>query len=180
MAKNKKAKKSTTSVGGKSGKGKTKKIFKWVGIGLATVLAVGVVAGIATSAAKKTETKTLTAGDYVRYALDQDSGEIDAGGRGWLTTDKYHYLEGIKIDVVEDANITYALYYYTEDYKFMWYEEFDEEYDETETDFMLAQGAKYVRVTICPLDDADQKINVLEKLEYASRLEVTVRLSVDE
>lgn len=147
---------------------------------IASVLAVGAIGatiGLAAKVADQETTKVLSGSAYTIGLLDDTTGKLptedsekDLSG---ISTTNYYDLEGLKIEVAQDAEVKYQVDYYDADKQFIavqtWTGDFVAE------DIMTMETeAVYVKIEIIPLDDADGTVNIFEKSGYANLLTVTV------
>lgn len=160
--------------------GKNKKtakaVGKWVAIGLSCVAAVGAVFGIANLF--KDDYKTLKSSDYVRYTLDDKTGESDKEDQSGLTTKDYYSLKNLTIELQPDSDVTYQINYYDAQHNFLGVNSYDQDFTDDfakdEIAAMEQQGAVDVRIEIIPNADEDGEIGAFEKSTYAKQLTVKV------
>lgn len=149
-------------------KANTKNTLKWA---LTGILLLGLLASVITLFVKldRQTNTTVIGGEAYSIGVLDDSGEVTDGDtaiylRTPVTTD------GLKVTVAKDAKVTYKLYFYDVDGKFV--------------SATTAQSADYngtipttaetVRVVITPTEDKDGKVSVFEVLGYAEQITVTV------
>lgn len=160
--------------------GKNKKtakaVGKWVAIGLACVAAVGAAFGIVKLV--KGDYETLKPRDYVRYTLDDETGEADKDDKSGLTTKGFYALKNLTIELDPDAEISYQINYYDAQHNFLGVNSYDQDFTDDfakdEIAAMEQQGAVDVRIEIIPNADEDGEIGTFEKLTYAKQLTVKV------
>lgn len=113
-------------------------------------------------------TKTLGTNRFT-YAiglLDSEDGEYVQGTSSIYTKD-FYTVDGLTIELEEDATITYKLFFYDEA------EEFIEVVDGSEFNSEnVPEGAKYFKVEITPTNDVE--VSTSEISTYAGQLTVTV------
>lgn len=146
----------------------SKKAKGWlIGIGTA-VLAVFMVGTI-------TKLNKLDKTNEVSPTFGYEQGLISADGtekKGTtsIRTKDFISVEGFKADLVSDPSVTYQLFFYDKDEKFI---EASTELsaDFTVTDENLPENAKYVRVMITP--ENDPEVSTSEISKYAGELEIS-------
>lgn len=130
---------------------------------LIAVLSVGLICTVC-SLNRNIKTRDIAWTEYSVGAFDE-SGKIVEDDKSSLITKDFITVEGMKIELEEDAEITYKVFFYNEDQEFISSQE-----GETE----IVEGAKYMRIQITPTADEDGEISLLEKSGYAKQLSVTV------
>ncbi|MBQ8291899.1 MAG: hypothetical protein IJX88_05290 [Clostridia bacterium] len=153
--------------GNKGKKGLSPKAKKWltgIGIGVAVVVACGF--GIKLSKLDKTNDVSSTFG-YERGLLDSEGKEVK--GTTSIRTKDMVGIDGLVCDLKTDASVTYKVFFYDKDEKFL------SSTDELNEDFSattgtVAEGAKYARILITPLNDPE--VSVTEIAGYAAELTV--------
>lgn len=117
---------------------------------------------------EKTKTLGQTAFTYEVGLLNATDGK-EADGKTSIRTKNFYTVDGITCKLAEDAKITYRLFYYDEDEKFVSASnEFSADYDGS----TVPATAKYFKVMITPTDDTE--ITFFEIGGYASQVEVTI------
>ena len=110
--------------------------------------------------------------DYTFGTIDNDSGKLLDSKKSIRTRD-LHSIEGIDIDLKDDATVSYKVAYYDADKKFVSVsEETNGDYD-VET---APEEAVYVRIFVTPyqIDGEDVILNVFNIGKYVDQIEVTV------
>ena len=122
---------------------------------------------------KNEKTKTLGSGTFT-YAIGllDDDGEYEQGTSSIYLKD-FYTVDGLTIDVKEDATVTYSIFFYNEDKENVG-EELDLEgnFDITSDSIEVPEDAKYFKIMITPTNDAE--VSIFELNGYASQLTVTV------
>ena len=109
----------------------------------------------------------------VSAATGYDIGTLDANGKVTKSTENiylkdYITTDGLKVTIKEKSDIQYKLYFYTEDKTFV---SASSSWLKADFDGDVPATAKYVRVVIDPIEDAE--VSVLEVFGYANQLTVT-------
>ena len=104
--------------------------------------------------------------DYFIGGLDSNSGKYVAT-KGSIYTKHSFECQGLKTTLNFDATITYGLYFFDENEKFM----ISQTSLETNVN-EIPVNAKYVRIVITPKEDS--KVSWYEKSKYSSQLKVEV------
>lgn len=138
--------------------------------GIVAVLLValtGTVTVLAIQMNKQITTKSVSA------LTDYDIGTLDANGKVTKSTENiylkdYITTDGLKVTIKEKSDIQYKLYFYTEDKTFV---SSSSSWLKADLDGNVPATAKYVRVVIDPIEDAE--VSVLEVFGYANQLTVT-------
>lgn len=131
------------------------------------VALTGTVTVLAIQMNKQITTKSVSA------LTDYDIGTLDANGKVTKSTENiylkdYITTDGLKVTIKEKADIQYKLYFYTEDKTFV---SASSSWLKADFDGNVPATAKYVRVVIDPIEDAE--VSVLEVFGYANQLTVT-------
>lgn len=141
---------------------------KWVVIFLLVIAVIGAVIGLFIKLDRQTTTTTI-GGEAYGIGLIDESGENKEGDtaiylRNAVTTD------GLKVEIADEAKITYKLFFYDKDGELVWTSaELSADFDGD-----IPGGAESVRVMITPTDDEDGKVTFTEVLGYAAQLVITV------
>ena len=114
--------------------------------------------------------KKLTIGDY-QVATINATGKVSESKQNIVTKDLLQ-LEDIEIKLDEDATISYKVYYYDEDEKFI------SASDVKTSDYEIenVSNAKYVRVLITPaqVDGEPAEVSALNMHNYTSQITIKV------
>lgn len=114
--------------------------------------------------------KKLTIGDY-QVATINATGKISESKQNIVTKDLLQ-LEDIEITLDEDATISYKVYYYDEDEKFI------SASDTLTSDYEVenVSNAKYVRVLITPalVDGEPAEVSVFNMGNYTSQISIVI------
>ena len=141
---------------------------KWIIIFLISIALIGAVVGLAIKLERQTTTTTI-GGEAYSIGLIDENGDNKEGDtaiylRNAVTTD------GFKAEIAEDAAVTYKLFFYDKDGKFI------SASAELSGDFAgtIPETAESMRVMITPTEDEDGKVSFTEVLGYAAQVTITV------
>ena len=90
-----------------------------------------------------------------------------------MFTEKYYDVENAEIKIKDKATVSVYLNLYDENKAFLEVVEMAANGKVSEAANGVT-GAKYVRFEVIPVDDADGKIGLLEKGDYAKQVTITV------
>lgn len=142
---------------------------KWVIVFVLVALLIGAVVTMAVTLDRQITTATLGVTAYAIGTLDEN-GEY-AKGTSTIYTKNYVTVDGLTIQLAEDADIQYKVYWYGENDK-------DEieliettEYLTADYNGTIPADAKYAKIVIEPLND--EEISWLEISGIAKQLVVT-------
>ena len=148
---------------------KTADAVKWF---IVFVLLLGVIASVVTLFIQVDRNTTVTqigAEAYKIAALD-DSGEETESDKSIVTRDAFT-TDGLKIELADDAAVSYELYFYDADGEFVSKTgALTADYDGSTVPETAATG----KVVITPTEDEDGKVTLTEVFGYASALTITV------
>jgi hypothetical protein len=131
------------------------------------ILLVGTIIGLVVHFNNTTVTEKMTSTSYSICGLTDKGAEKES--KATLVSD-YISTDGLTIEVADDAEVEYKVYYYTEDKEFISSSEFlSVDLDTTS----IPTNAKYARILIDPTDD--DVISILEKSGYVGQLTVTYK-----
>ena len=153
---------------------KTKDKVKWIiTLVVGILLTLGVIGSIIGINGLKT-TEKVNRYDYEVGIINSATGRIETSDYNIYQKD-LELLDGLKIDIKENATVSYKLAYYNEDKEFISMDEtsskFDFEYSaDLET---IPEGAVYFRIEITPdFTDGTSKINGLNIRSFTNQLTV--------
>ena len=111
-------------------------------------------------------TTTLKTGDYKNGGLDDEGKYVETDES--IVTKDYVSVDGLEIDVADELEITYSIYFYNEDKELVSVSEnLAEDYA-----YVEAENVEYFKIVITPTDD--EEVSLFEKGGYAKQLTVTV------
>ena len=112
------------------------------------------------------EPKQIRPSAYTVATLNDEGKEVKSDEH--ICTKDYFTVDGLRCEIIDDADITYELYFYDEDEEFISSSGiYDTEYRE-----YPPSGAKYFKVVITPKSDGE--ITTTEKRGYAKQLTITI------
>ena len=150
-------------------KNRSKKAFitSVVACVVSVVTALAVLLGIVNNAVT---TKTLKGVDFERGSLDANGKYVESNEN--LVSMDMNTVDGLIIEINEDATVSYKLAFYNEDEEFVSMTESLTENFDTEN---IPAEAKYFKVVITPnqVDGENVKVNVLNQNKFVKQLKVT-------
>ena len=149
--------------------GKKKSTLAKVAIGAAITVGVLAFAGLAIQVndMDKTDKLNATFGYEQGLLSTEDGGEIK--GTTSIRTKDFVTLDGLTVDIKNDASIVYQIFYYNEDDEFISAsEELTADYDASTAS--VAEDAAKVRIMVTPVNDPE--VGVTEIPSYAGELTV--------
>ena len=150
-------------------KHKTADAVKWVVVFLLVIGLIGAVITLFVMLDRQTTVTEIGAEAYTIAALD-DSGEQTDGDTSIVTRNAVS-TDGLKVAIVDDATVTYALYFYDADGEFV------SKTADLSADFdgsAIPENAESAKIVITPTADEDGKVDLSEVLGYAGQVTVTV------
>lgn len=143
--------------------------IKWVVIFLIAIGLIGAVVTLFVMLDRQTTVTEIGAEAYTIAALD-DSGEQTDGDTSIVTRNAFT-VDGLKVDIADDATVTYTLYFYGADDEFISKTEaLSKDFDGSE----IPENAESAKIVIAPTADEDGKVDLTEVLGYAGQVTVTV------
>ena len=141
----------------------SKSNFKWlITFVMISILSIAVIFAFV-KIDKNEDSKTLDANifTYSVGLLDED-GEYVQGTSSIYMKD-YQSVDGLTIELKEDATVTYKLFFYDENKEFV---DMTSDYSE------IPENAEYFRIMITPTNDAE--VSIFEINDYAGQLTVSI------
>lgn len=146
---------------------KNKKYFTWIFV-LIGVLALGMI-GAFVKLDKAVSTREISPLSFSVCSIAED-GKIDDDSTTSLSTKNFITVDGLKIEVQEEATVKYSVFFYDASQKLL---TADGVVADLDADYStVPEGAKYCRIMITPNSDAE--VSALEVYGYASQLTITV------
>lgn len=131
---------------------------------------VGAVIGLSVSLSRSAATKV--GGEvYSVGVIDAETGEVDTKKDTSIYTRKDLTVDGLKCTLEKDAKISYKIFYYDKDGKFL------SATAALSADFNgkdIPEAAESCKIMITPTADEDGKVSLVEVLGYAAQLTVVV------
>ena len=143
-------------------------MVKWV---IVFLLIIGLVATTVTLFVKLDRQTTVTEIGAEQYIIGTlgDSGEKTDGDTSIVTRNAVT-TDGLKVEIADDATVTYTLYFYGAKDEFISKtESLSKDFDGT-----IPENAETAKIVITPTDDEDGKVDLTEILGYAGQVTVTV------
>lgn len=150
-------------------KHKTADAVKWVVVFLLVIGLIGAVVTLFVMLDRQTTVTKIGAESYTIAALD-DSGEQTDGDTSIVTRNAVT-TDGLKVEIADDATVTYALYFYDADGEFV------SKTADLSADFdgsAIPENAESAKIVITPTADEDGKVDLTEVIGYANSLTITV------
>ncbi len=150
-------------------KHKTADAVKWVVVFLLVIGLIGAVVTLFVMLDRQTTVTQIGAEAYTIAALD-DSGEQTDGDTSIVTRNAVT-TDGLKVEIADDATVTYALYFYDADGEFV------SKTADLSADFdgsAIPENAETAKIVITPTADEDGKVDLTEVLGYAEQVTITV------
>lgn len=150
-------------------KHKTADAVKWVVVFLLVIGLIGAVITLFVMLDRQTTVTEIGAEAYTIATLD-DSGEQTDGDTSIVTRNAVT-TDGLKVEIADDATVTYALYFYDADGEFV------SKTADLSADFdgsAIPENAETAKIVITPTADEDGKVDLTEVLGYAGQVTVTV------
>ena len=142
---------------------------KWVVVFLLVIGLIGAVVTLFVMLDRQTTVTQIGAEAYTIAALD-DSGEQTDGDTSIVTRNAVT-TDGLKVEIADDATVTYALYFYDADGEFV------SKTADLSADFdgsAIPENAETAKIVITPTADEDGKVDLSEVLGYAGQVTITV------
>ena len=145
--------------------------FKLAVVSIGLVLVSAVVTALCFGFANLNTTKNVSAGAYDIGTIDSTTGKYVASEKS-IYMEEMQTVEGLTIEVDEDAQVTYRVAYYNEDKVFISMTDALSGDLDAET---IPESASYFRVIITPnaVDGEDVKISILNASSYANQITVS-------
>ena len=148
---------------------KTADAVKWVIVFLLVIGLIGAVVTLFVMLDRQTTVTQIGAEAYTIAALD-DSGEQTDGDTSIVTRNAVT-TNGLKVEIADDADVTYTIYFYGSE------DEFISKTEALSADFdgsAIPENAETAKIVITPTADEDGKVDLTEVLGYAGQVTVTV------
>ena len=143
--------------------------IKWI---IVFLLILGLIATTVTLFVKLDRQTTVTeigAEAYIIGTLDDEGAKAD--GDTSIVTRNAVTTDGLKVEIADDATVTYALYFYDADGEFV------SKTADLSADFdgsAIPENAETAKIVITPTADEDGKVDLSEVLGYAGQVTITV------
>lgn len=150
-------------------KHKTADAVKWVVVFLLVIGLIGAVVTLYVMLDRQTTVTEIGAEAYTIATLDESGEQTD--GDTSIVTRNAVTTDGLKVEIADDATVTYALYFYDADGEFV------SKTADLSADFdgsAIPENAETAKIVITPTADEDGKVDLTEVLGYAGQVTVTV------
>ena len=142
---------------------------KWVIIFLLVIGIIGAVVALFVQMDRQTTVTELGPEAYMIGALDEEGKAAD--GDASIVTRKAFTTDGLKVELQDDAKVTYELFFYDEENAFI------SSTGALSTDFLgltVPINSETAKIVITPTEDEDDFISLTEVIGYASQVTVTI------
>ena len=150
-------------------KHKTADAVKWVVVFLLVIGLIGAVITLFVMLDRQTTVTEIGAEAYTIAALDESGEQTD--GDTSIVTRNAVTTDGLKVEIADDADVTYTIYFYGSE------DEFISKTEALSADFdgsAIPENAETAKIVITPTADEDGKVDLTEVLGYAGQVTVTV------
>lgn len=149
-------------------KHKASDMVKWVIIFLISIGLIGAVITLFILLDRQTTVTEIGAEAYTIAALDENGEQTD--GDTSIVTRSAFTTDGLKVEIEDEATVTYTLYFYGAE------NEFISKTAALSEDFVgsIPENAETAKIVITPIEDEDGKVELTEVLGYAGQVTVTV------
>ncbi len=142
---------------------------KWIVIFLLVIGLAGAVVTLFIMLDRQTTVTEIGAEAYIIGTLDDEGAKAD--GDTSIVTRNAVTTDGLKVEIADDADVTYTIYFYGSE------DEFISKTDALTEDFdgsAIPENAETAKIVITPTADEDGKVDLTEVLGYAGQVTVTV------
>ena len=149
-------------------KHKASDMVKWVIIFLIAIGLIGAVITLFVLLDRQTTVTEIGPEAYTIAALNENGEQTD--GDTSIVTRSAFTTDGLKVEIEDEATVTYMLYFYGAE------DEFISKTAALSEDFdgSIPENAETAKIVITPIEDEDGKVDLTEVLGYAGQLTVTV------
>ena len=142
---------------------------KWIVIFLLVIGLAGAVVTLFIMLDRQTTVTEIGAEAYIIGTLDDEGAKAD--GDTSIVTRNAVTTDGLKVEIADDADVTYTIYFYgSEDEFISKTEALSADYDGS----AIPENAETAKIVITPTADEDGKVDLTEVLGYAGQVTVTV------
>lgn len=142
---------------------------KWVIIFLLVIGIIGALVALFVQLDRQTTVTELGPEAYMIGALDEEGKAVD--GDASIVTRKVFTTDGLKVELADDAKVTYELFFYDEEDAYI------SSTGALSTDFLgltVPLNAETAKIVITPVEDEDGKVSLTEVIGYADQVTVTI------
>ena len=149
-------------------KHKASDMVKWVIIFLIAIGLIGAVITLFVLLDRQTTVTEIGPEAYTIAALNENGEQTD--GDTSIVTRSAFTTDGLKVEIEDEATVTYMLYFYGAE------DEFISKTAALSEDFdgSIPENAETAKIVITPTADEDDKVDLTEVLGYAGQVTVTV------
>lgn len=149
-------------------KHKASDMVKWVIIFLISIGLIGAVITLFVLLDRQTTVTEIGAEAYTIAVLDENGEQTD--GDTSIVTRSAFTTDGLKVEIEDEATVTYTLYFYGAENEFISKTAaLSEDFDDS-----IPENAETAKIVITPIEDEDGKVDLTEVLGYAGQVTVTV------
>ena len=149
-------------------KHKASDMVKWVIIFLISIGLIGAVITLFILLDRQTTVTEIGAEAYTIAALDENGEQTD--GDTSIVTRSAFTTDGLKVEIEDEATVTYTLYFYGAENEFISKTAaLSEDFDGS-----IPENAETAKIVITPIEDEDGKVELTAVLGYAGPVTVTV------
>lgn len=144
---------------------------KWIATLIAFLLVAVVLIGFGVKISQQEKTVSVNSFNYAVGGINGTSGKTFETKKS-IYTKNMGNVDGMEIEISDDATITYKVAYYDEDKEFIaMSDSLNDDFDNAN----IEEGAVYFRVVITPnqVDGEDVTINTFSIAKYANQLKIT-------
>lgn len=142
---------------------------KWIVVFVLLLATIGAVISLFFMLDRQTTTTEIGAEQYIIGGLDAEGAAVE-GDTSIVTRDTFT-TDGLKVELADEAEVTYELYFYDADGEFV------SKTAALSADFdgsAIPENAASAKCVITPIADEDGKVSLTEVLNYAGQVTVTV------
>ena len=149
-------------------KHKTADAVKWVVVFLLVIGLIGAVITLFVMLDRQTTVTEIGAEQYIIGGLDDEGAAADVDTS--IVTRNAFTVEGLEVEVADEAEVTYELFFYDGEGRFI------SSTGEQTADFggSIPETADTAKIVIMPTADEDGKVSLTEVIGYASMVTVTI------
>lgn len=142
---------------------------KWIVVFVLLLATICAVISLFFMLDRQTTTTEIGAEQYIIGGLDAEGAAVE-GDTSIVTRDTFT-TDGLKVELADEAEVTYELYFYDADGEFV------SKTAALSADFdgsAIPENAASAKCVITPIADEDGKVSLTEVLNYAGQVTVTV------
>ena len=142
--------------------------IKWIIVFLLVIGLIGAVVALSIKLDRQTTVTEIGAEQYTIGGIDEEGAAADVDTS--IATRNSFTTDGLKVEIADEATVTYELFFYDKDGEFI------SSTGELSADFdgEIPESAESAKCVITPTADEDGKVDLLEVLDYAGQVTITV------